>query len=63
MCDQFVDILLLGGEVIRSQYHQPGSSQSWRGLPACGQHTVTSSTWWRFQYNTKDLAQNIIYSP
>ena len=28
MCDQFVDVLLLNGEVIRSQYHQPGSSQS-----------------------------------
>ena len=60
---------LVGGEVIRNQHHQAsGSSQSgvyvlmgnliWRKL--------TSSTWWGFQClqnSSKDMTQNITYSP
>ena len=65
MCDQLVDVLLIGGgKVIRSQYHQPsGSKWSWIYLPAFGQYTVNFYLV-GISVSEKQLkAQNIIYSP
>ena len=41
---------LVGGEVIRSQHHQPSGS-NWSGVYGlAGSRQLTSSTWWRFEY-------------
>ena len=63
MCDHSSDWL-----VVRtgSQRHQPSGS-SWSGVYLLVVSIqLTSSTWWGFQYlqnSSKDMAQNIIYSP
>ena len=42
--------LVAGGEVIRSQHHQPSGS-NWSGVYGlAGSRQLTSSTWWRFEY-------------
>ena len=57
--------LLVGGEVIRRQHHQPSGS-NWSGVyMLVGSIQLTSPTWWGFQNlqnSSKDRAQNIIYS-
>ena len=58
--------LVAGGEVIRSQHHQPSGS-NWLGVyRLVSSMQLTSPTWWGFQYlqnRTKNMAQGIIYSP
>ena len=67
VCDQLVDILLLvGGEVIRNQHHQPSGSNRSGVYVLVGSIQFTSSTWWEFQYlqnSSKDVVPNMIYSP
>ena len=56
---------LAGGEVIRSQHLQPSSS-NWSGVQALVGSTELTSSWWGFQHwhsSSKDMPQNIIYSP
>ena len=53
---------LVGGEVIRSQHHQPFAGV----YMLVGSMQATSPTWWGFQYlknSSKDMAQNVICSP
>ena len=57
---------LVGGEVIKSQHHQPSASNRSGVYVLVGSIQLTSSTWWGFPYlqnSSKDMAQNIIYSP
>ena len=57
---------LVGGAVIGSQYHQPSGSNRFGVYLLVGSMQLTSSTCWGFQYlqnSSKDMAQNIIYSP
>ena len=54
------------GEVIRSQHHQPSDSNRSGVYMLVGSILVTSPTWWESQYlqdSSKDVAQNIGYSP
>ena len=56
---------LVGGEVIRSQHHQPSGS-NWSGISMFVGSIQLTSTWWGFQYlenSSKEMAQNIIHSP
>ena len=49
---------LVGGEVIRSQHHQPSAGV----YRLVGSMQATSPTWWGFQYlqnSSKDMARNI----
>ena len=49
---------LVGGEVIRSQHHQPSAGV----YMLVGSMQATSPTWWGFQYlqnSSKDMARNI----
>ena len=64
VCDQLVDILLIGwwwGN------WESASSPSWSGVYVLvGSTQLTPPTWWGCQWlqnSPKDLAQNIIYSP
>ena len=61
----WTSFLLVGGEVVRSQHHQPSGS-NWSGVYMfVGIIRLTSSTWWRIQSLqniSKDMAQSIIYS-
>ena len=55
-----------GGAVIGSQCHQPSSSSESGVYVLVGSVQLTSPTWWGFQYlqnSSKDMAQNILYSP
>ena len=56
--------LLVSGEVVRSQHHQPSGS-NWSGVYLLvGIIQLTSSTWWRLQYLqniSKDMAERINY--
>ena len=57
---------LVVGEVIRSQHHQPSSSNWPEVYMLLGSIKLTSFTCWGFQClhnSSKDMAQNIIYSP
>ena len=57
---------LVGGEIIGSQHHQPSGSKQSGVYMLVGSIQLTSSTWWGFQYlqnSSKDIAQNITYSP
>ena len=55
---------LVGGEVIGSQHHQPGSN--WSSVSGLmGSIELTSSTQWGLQHlqsSSEDMAQHIIYS-
>ena len=69
MCDQLVDILLIGwwwGNW-ESTSSTSGSNQSGISvLMGSIQFLITSSTWWGFQYlqnSSNDTSQNILYSP
>ena len=56
---------LFHGEVTGSQHQHSGSNKSGFYM-LVGSTQLTSSTWWRFQglqNSSKDMAQNIIYSP
>ena len=58
--------LMVGGEAMGSQCHQPSSSNQSRVYVLVGSTQLTSSTLWGFQHlqnSSKDMAQNIIYSP
>ena len=63
--DQLMAILLVGGEVIGSQHHQPSDS-SWSGVYVLmGSIKLTSFTWRGFQclQNTsKDMTQYFLQS-
>ena len=57
---------LVGGEVIGTQHYQPSGSNRSGVSVLVGSVQLTSSTWWEFQYlqnSSKEMAQNIIYSP
>ena len=56
---------LVGGEVTRSQHPQPSGSNQSGVYVLVGSMQLTSPNLWGFQYlqnNSKDIAQNIIYS-
>ena len=49
-----------------SQHHQPSGSKPAETFLLVGSTQLTSSTWWGFQYlqnSSKDMAQNMSYSP
>ena len=57
---------LVDDEVTRSRHHQPSGSSRSGGYMLVGSTQLTSSTWWGSPYpqnSSKDMAQNIIYSP
>ena len=57
---------LVCGEVIGNQQYQPSGSNSFGVYVLVGSIQLNSSTWWEFQYlqnSSKDMTQNIIYSP
>ena len=67
VCDQLGEILLMGGEIIRSQHHQPSGSD-WSGVYMLVDGIqLASSVWWRFfsvcKNSWNDMAQNILYRP